>query len=155
MESVEQRFTDIEFAASRGSAVLAGGASVGAAYAPISAAMAKKLATVGATKAGGKIAAKSAAGMLAGSATGAAAGSFIPGLGTAIGGVLGGIAGWFAVDMLVVEMDERVNRHEFEAKLRKVVSEQETKAVDRLKGLVEQYIADVSGKSPNELVNPR
>jgi len=83
----------------------------------------KKIATKVLAKAAVKSGTK-VAGIGSGAAAGAAVGSVVPVVGTAIGGVVGAVAGWLVVDKVIIEMDEVLNREEFEEDLRILITKQ-------------------------------
>lgn len=80
----------------------------------------KAAATTLAKIAGGRLAA-ALAGAGAGAAGGGAAGSVVPGAGTAAGAAVGGVAAfvgtWVAADYVLLKLDERWSRPEFEAEI--------------------------------------
>ncbi|CAM4387241.1 hypothetical protein [Palleronia rufa] len=81
-------------------------------------------ATIGkaAVKGGMKVAGKGIGKLLAGAGTGAALGAALGPPGMFVGGVIGGIGTWFAVDVLVLTLDEALNRPAFEAELRTAIA---------------------------------
>jgi hypothetical protein len=101
--------------------------------------VAGKLAAKAALKAGAK-----AAGIGGGAALGAAAGSVVPGLGTALGGILGAAAVWLATDKAVVEVDEHLNRGEFEADIRALIDEEKTRIKTDLRKGYATYLSNIS-----------
>lgn len=84
-----------------------------------------------AAQAVGKLVVSKSAGALAGAGagagTGAVIGSVVPGFGTAVGaavgGLIGGIAAGLAVDAVLIELDEWVNRNEFRQQILDAIAE--------------------------------
>jgi len=113
----------------------------------ISAAIAKKLIAVTAAKATVKL-----SGTASGAATGAAIGTILPGAGTAAGGIIGGIVGWFLVDKVVIEVDEYMNRDDFEKKVTAQIDEQKAQVKAEIRKFLEATITDVKNKTPVELI---
>ena len=103
------------------------GAVTGAAGTIVAAAIikpiAKKLITSIAAKTAVKTGAK-ATGLGSGAAAGASVGALGGPLGAAAGGIVGAVGGWLLVDTVVVNVDELLNREEYEAELRLLVDEQ-------------------------------
>jgi len=90
-----------------------------------------------------KVAVKSSAkalGIGGGAATGAAAGSIIPGVGTAVGGIIGGLVAWFAVDKVIIEIDEVLHREEFEKELKMLISKQKALMKQEIKNNYAQLL---------------
>jgi hypothetical protein len=120
MDDSMARFNDITY-----NIIKVGALGTGAKFSTVMIAkvMAKKIATKVLTKAAVKGGAK-VIGIGGGAAAGATVGSVVPGVGTVIGGVIGGIAAWLVVDKVIIEMDEVLNREEFEEELKVLITKQ-------------------------------
>jgi len=96
----------------------------------------------------GKLAAKSAAkggSVLAGAGTGALI--CTPGGPLALlCGAAAGIATWLAVDLVVLEVDEQLNREQLEAEIRKAVEAEEEELKDSLKRLYASWLKERLGR---------
>ena len=104
----------------KGGGALAGGAATAAA---VTKTLGTKVTTKLAAKAAGKTAVK-AAGIGGSAASGAVAGLLCgptAWICAPIAGVAAGIAAWFATDKVVIEVDEYLNRDEFEQELRAMI----------------------------------
>jgi len=78
---------------------------------------------------------------------GATVGSVIPGWGTAVGGVVGGVIGWFGTDKLIIEVDEYLNREEFEKELISLIVEQKKLFEQKIYiGIIETIKKDIDTK---------
>ncbi len=108
--------------------------------------LAKTVSKKAATKVLTKLAAKTAVkatgisgGAAAGAAIGGAAGSVVPLIGNAagavVGGIIGGVAAWVVTDKIIIEVDEYLNRPEFEAELKALIDEEKSVMKTRLKEL--------------------
>jgi hypothetical protein len=129
--------------------------------------MKKTLAKVAATKsfhlaAGllGKLAAKSAVkggGVLAGAGSGAALCS-ATGPGAVVCGVVGGLIAWLVVDKVAIELDEALNREQFEADIHMAIDEQQAQLkqglLDVYGGLLEKQLAPLHQSATNLGVPP-
>ncbi|MBU2957934.1 hypothetical protein Q4511_08050 [Paracoccus sp. 1_MG-2023] len=123
---------------------LAGGAAVGM----LGRTIAKKVGTRIAAKAATKGAMKGGS-ILAGAGTGAAAcapaGPFALAC-TAIGGA----AAWVAADMAMIQLDEVLNREEFELELREVITEQKAETLAALQSGLRQKNRDLHRVAPQQ-----
>lgn len=117
--------------------------------------LAKTVSKKAATKVLAKLAAKTAikatgigGGAAAGAAIGGAAGSVVPLVGNAagavVGGVIGGVAAWVATDKIIIEVDEYLNRPEFEAELKALIDEQKNTIKTDLKALYAKTFAQIA-----------
>ncbi|EED31264.1 conserved hypothetical protein [gamma proteobacterium NOR5-3] len=102
-------------------------------------------------KATGKMAVKSGVSAAGGAATGAVAGSFLGPVGAVVGGIVGAAAVWISVDAVAINVDEYLNRSEFEAKLRGIVAEQEVVLKARINQQLQQNSETLSGQTLSDL----
>lgn len=127
MEDVEARFEDGLLAA-RGLGAASGlGLSV-AGMKVASKVIAKKVAAKAAAKGALKV-----GGIMGGAGSGAAAGSVFGPVGTVIGGVVGATIAWVATDAIIIEIDEYLNRDEFEADIVAMIDAQKDQIAQRMK----------------------
>jgi hypothetical protein len=83
-----------------------------------------------------------------GAVGGATAGSIVPGWGTAIGGAVGGLVGWFGTDKIIIEIDEYLNRDEFEIELLNLINKQQKEFENKIyKGIIKVIKKDITNKS--------
>jgi len=83
-----------------------------------------------------------------GAVGGATAGSIVPGWGTAIGGVIGGLAGWFGTDKIIIEIDEYLNREQFEKELLNLINNQKLEFENKIyQGIIQTIKLDIANKS--------
>ena len=147
IQDVKNRFSSLEYSTIRGVGVTLGLTAAGTVLAK---AMGKKLAVKVAAKTAVKTSAK-AGGVLGGA--GAAAGVCVPGgpVAAAACGFAGGVAAWFAVDKLIVEIDEHFNRDEFEQELRSMVDEQKQVIKNRLKNSYSAVLTTLADEQKNKI----
>ena len=101
-------------------------------------------ATIGkaAVKGGMKVAGKGLGKLLVGAGGGAAAGTFLGPPGMFAGGLVGGILTWFAVDAVVVNLDEALNRDDFETQLRYAIAAHQGEVARRIDAALIAPVAD-------------
>jgi len=88
----------------------------------------------------------------ASAAAGAATGSFFGLAGTVAGAVIGGAAGWLASDVVIIKLDEHLNRESFEAKLRAKVDEHKQKIKDEMHEQLHEAKVNINKYTPIELI---
>jgi hypothetical protein len=146
-QDVKNRFTSLEYTTIRGAGVAIGFSATGNVLAKT---MGKKLAAKIAAKTAVKATAKGAT-ILGGAGTGAATCAVGGPVAAGVCGVVGGILSWFAVDKVIVEIDEHFNREDFEKELRKMVDEQKQEIKSGLKASYSTVIAVMRAEQKNKL----
>ena len=137
------------------SALVAVGTGVGStvAVAVLAKALAKKILASTALKTAGKVGG-GIGGRLGGAAAGAAVGSVLGPFGAMAGGVVGGAAAWLAVDGVVVNIDEYLNREDLERELTALVDEQKASVKSALATAVDDAKLEALREvTPSELSN--
>lgn len=99
-----------------------------------------------------KLAARRSMGTGSAMALGAAAGSSFGPAGILVGAGIGGAAAWLASDLLIVKLDEHLNRKEFEAELRAIVDAHKLEVKNALKTQVQEANTGIAQYTPRELV---
>jgi hypothetical protein len=77
---------------------------------------------------------------LSGAGIGAGIGSIFGPAGTLIGGLIGGAITWFAVDKIIIEIDQYFNEEEFRDELRKLVDAYKNSMKNELKNIYRQAL---------------
>ncbi len=99
-----------------------------------------------------KLAARRSMGTGSAMALGAAAGSSLGPAGILVGAGIGGAAAWLASDVLIVKLDEYLNRQEFEAELRAIVDAHKLEIKSALKIQVQEANMNIAQYTPRELI---
>jgi hypothetical protein len=147
IQDVKNRFISLEYSTIRGIGVTFGLTATSAVLAKT---MGKKLAVKVAAKTAMKTSAK-AGGILSGAGVGAGACIVGGPIASAACGLAGAIVAWFAVDKLIVEIDEHVNRNEFEQELHSMVDEQKQEIKQGLKNSYAKLLTTIADEQKNKI----
>ena len=146
-QDLRNRFYSREFSTIKGADVVMGISVTGTVLAKV---MGKKLATKVAAKTAIKASAKG--GSILGGAGGGALTCAVGGpVASALCGLLGAAVVWFAVDKVIIEIDEYFNRDYFEQELRNLVDEQKQEIKKGLKDYYSIVIATLADEQKNKI----
>lgn len=85
-------------------------------------------------------------------AAGAAAGSFLGPVGTVAGAIGGSVVGWVASDLVIIKLDEHLNREKFEAELKAEVDERKQAIKNEMQQQLIEANESIKQCTPKELL---